>query len=231
MTTKPIRILVADDHTIVRAGLCELLSLEPDLCVVGEAATGDEALALAARLKPDVLLLDHAMPGLTGLEVLAQLTERYPTVQCIILTGFADPHTFFQALELGAAGYLLKTMPYVELAQAVRSARHNGFPLDPQLAPVLIHRIHQSANNLPTAHPSLSQLTLREHEILALVARGCTNAEIARKLVISPYTVGSHICSILQKLDLTSRTQAALFYLSQRTGLPTWVGKPVRKAS
>ena len=103
MTAKPIRIVIADDHAIVRAGLRELLHQEADLSVVGEAASGEEALTLTARLNPDVLLLDQSMPGLTGLEVLAQLTKRQPAVHCIILTGFADREFFFQALELGAA--------------------------------------------------------------------------------------------------------------------------------
>jgi DNA-binding NarL/FixJ family response regulator len=221
MSAKPIRIVIADDHAIVRAGLRELLHQEADLSVVGEAASGEEALDLAATLKPDVILLDQSMPGLTGLEVLAQLTERQPAVQCIILTGFADHQTFFQALELGAAGYLLKTASHTELAEAVRAAHTNGLPIDPRLATALIHHIHQPEPQ-PSPMPSpLGDLTLREIEILDLVAQGLTNVEIAQNLAISHYTVRSHIYRILQKLNLASRTQAALFYLSQRTGFPT----------
>lgn len=219
MTANAIRIVIADDHAIVRAGLRELLQLEPDLRVVGEAASGEEALDLTARLKPDVILLDQSMPGLTGLEVLAQLTERQPEVQCIILTGFADHHLFFQALELGAAGYLLKTISHTELAKAVRAARSNGILIDPSLATVLVHHIHQPEPQ-PSPTPSLlGNLTARETEILNLVAQGLTNVEIAQNRAISHFTVRSHIYHILQKLNLASRTQAALFYLGQRTRL------------
>ena len=224
-----IRILIADDHAIVRAGLRELLHQEADLSVVGEAASGEEALDLAATLQPDVLLLDQSMPGLTGLEVLAQLTERQPLLQCIILTGYADHSLFFQALELGAAGYLLKTASHTELAEAVRAAHTNGLPLDPRLATALLHHIHQPEPPPPPRPSPLGSLTAREIEILDLVAQGLTNVEIAQNLAISHYTVRAHLCRILQKLNVTSRTQAALHFLDKYARFPMQPGRSLPK--
>jgi DNA-binding NarL/FixJ family response regulator len=206
---KTIRIVVADDQQLVRQGICGLLALEPDFKVVGDAADGETALALIERLHPDIVLLDLLMPGKPGLETLAAIVQRHPATRVIVLTAMAEPDVIFWALQVGATGYLLKTISPRELIQAIHLAHEDGMPLDPQTAAVLVRRI-----NKPPAPPA-HKLTKREQEILACIAQGATNQELAERFGISGHTVRAHVTRVFKKLGVNSRVQAALYFLKE----------------
>jgi len=206
-----IRVLVADDHAIVRKGICALLSTEPGIAVVGEAHNGLEAMAQAERTRPDVLLMDLVMPGVDGLEVIRRVTARLPKVRILVLTGFAGDDKVFPAIRAGALGYLLKDSDPGELVQAIKQV-HSGRA---SLHPVVARRLLQAVE-YPLERASATEiLTGREMEVLHLLATGQGNHEIAAQLGISESTARSHVSSILAKLHLTSRTQAALFALRE----------------
>ena len=206
-----IRVLVADDHAIVRKGLCALLSTEPGIVVVGEAHNGLEAIALAERFHPDVLLMDLVMPGVDGLEVIRRVTARLPKVRILVLTGFAGDEKVFPAIRAGALGYLLKDSDPGELVQAIRQV-HSGRA---SLHPVIARRLLQAVEYPLERRSATDILTGREMEVLQLLATGQGNHEIAAQLGISESTARAHVSSILAKLHLTSRTQAALFALRE----------------
>jgi NarL family two-component system response regulator LiaR len=206
-----IRVLVADDHAIVRKGICALLSTEPGIVVVGEAHNGLEAMAQAERLRPDVLLMDLVMPGVGGLEAIQRITARLPKVRILVLTSFAGDDKIFPAIRAGALGYLLKDSAPEELVQAIKQV-HSGRA---SLHPVVARRLLQAMGYPLERGSSIEHLTGREIEVLHLLATGLTNHEIAAQLGITESTVRAHVSSILHKLDLTSRTQAALFALRE----------------
>jgi DNA-binding NarL/FixJ family response regulator len=208
-----IRILIADDQELVRYGLCELLEFEPDLEVVGEATNGTDAVFQTLTLNPDVLLLDLLMPGLSSMNAIIELTHSRPQTRILVLTGLMDEEVIIQALQSGAVGILPKTASPSELVQAIRAAAGGGVLLHPLVASVVVRRLNQPATEItPGPH-----LTSREREILFLLTRGQSNNEIARELAISQYTVRTHICTVLKKLNLAYRTQAALHAL--RSGI------------
>jgi NarL family two-component system response regulator LiaR len=209
--TEPIRVLIADDHAVVREGLRALISTEPGIEVVGEAADGQEAVAGVRSLQPDVVLLDLVMPHKSGIQAISEITRENPKARIIVLTSFADDDKVFPAIKAGALGYLLKDSSPQELLQAVRDV-HRGEPsLDPTIALKLIREVRQ-----PTKLPSAAEpLTEREMKVLRLVARGLTNQEIADLLSISERTVRTHVGNILAKLHLANRTQAALYALRE----------------
>jgi NarL family two-component system response regulator LiaR len=210
-----IRLLIADDHAVVRKGLRTLFMSEEDLELVGEAADGIEAVLKARALKPDVILLDMLMPRLDGLGAIQQIKQENPAARILILTSFAEDDKVFPAIKAGALGYLLKDASPEQLVQAVRDVHHGKSSLDPTVALKLIREL-----NRPSISPTMSEsLSERELEVLKLVAQGRTNQEIADRLVISERTVGNHIGAILSKLHLANRTQAALYAL--REGLAT----------
>jgi NarL family two-component system response regulator LiaR len=198
-----IRVLVADDHAVVRQGLRTFLDLQEDIEVVGEAADGEEALAAIERTAPDVVLMDLVMPGLDGIEALRRLRERAPGTRAIVLSSFIDDDKLFPAVRAGAAGYLLKDVQPQELVAAIRTVHAGGSLLHPVVAARLLDELAGSA--------PLEQLTAREREVLALIGRGLANKVIARELGIAEKTVKAHVSSVLSKLGLTDRTQAALF--------------------
>jgi NarL family two-component system response regulator LiaR len=198
-----IRVLVADDHAVVRQGLRTFLDLQEDIVVVGEAADGEEALAEIERTAPDVVLMDLVMPGLDGIEALRRLRERAPGARAIVLSSFIDDDRLFPAVRAGAAGYLLKDVQPQELVAAIRTVHAGGSLLHPVVAARLMEELASSA--------PLEQLTAREREVLALIGRGLANKLIARELGIAEKTVKAHVSSVLSKLGLTDRTQAALF--------------------
>jgi NarL family two-component system response regulator LiaR len=206
-----IRILVVDDHTVVRDGLNALLSAEPGMQVVGAAADGVEAVRLAKELKPDVILLDLVMPRMDGVQATVEIKKDNPAARILVLTSFAENHQVFSAIKSGAIGYLMKDTSSDELIQAIRDTYHNKPALQPEIARKLMRDIQIASEQ---ESPS-NALTEREVEILQHVALGKTNQEIADELYLSERTVRTHITNILAKLRLTNRTQAALFALRE----------------
>jgi len=209
MPDPPIRVLVVDDHGVVREGLRTYLELQDGIEVAGEAADGEEAVREAERLRPDVVLMDLVMPRLDGVGAMRALRERLPRARVIVLTSFADDERLLPAIQAGAAGYLLKNVQPAELARAVRLAHAGETLLDPSVAARLVETI---ATDQPVPH-----LTPREREVLALIGRGLSNKRIARELGLSEKTVKTHVANVLHKLGVTDRTQAAVYAV--RAGL------------
>jgi two-component system, NarL family, response regulator LiaR len=203
----PIRILVVDDHAVVREGLRAFLALQDGFEIVGEAADGEEALERAAALDPDVILMDLVMPNRDGVSAMRELRQRNSRARVIVLTSFLDDDRLLPALESGAAGYLLKNSQPAELARAVRAARAGEAIIDPTVAARLVSAL--SDGDRPKARP-FDQLTKREREILELIANGRSNKRIALELGISEKTVKAHVGRVLAKLGVTDRTQAAV---------------------
>jgi DNA-binding NarL/FixJ family response regulator len=213
------RVLLADDHDILRQGLRMLLSMQPEIEVVGEARTGNEALALARELQPDVVVLDISMPDMDGLEACRHLHTEVPATHVLILTMHESEEYFFQALRAGAAGYLVKKAAPTDLHMAINAVAHGGAFLYPGLARALI-RAYTSTPAAPTSEQpvaDLQVLTPREREVLTLVAEGHTNQEIADRLVLSIKTVQSHRAKVMEKLGLANITQLVRF--AMRSGL------------
>jgi NarL family two-component system response regulator LiaR len=204
-----IRILISDDHAVVREGLSSFISLEPDLEVVAEAGDGIEAVEIALALVPDIILMDIVMPRQTGIEALQHLNEAGSPAKVIVLTSFAEYEQIYPAIKAGAMGYLLKDSTPEQLVQAIRDVYQGQTSLSPVIARMLIEEIKEDSE-LPLSE---DPLTDREVEVLKLVAQGHTNKEIAERLVVSKGTVGTHISNILNKLHLANRTQAALYAL------------------
>ena len=202
---EPIRVLVVDDHAVVREGLRTFLALQEGIEVVGEATDGEEGIRQAERLRPDVILMDLVMPRLDGVGAMRELRRRLPASRVIVLTSFADDERLLPAIQAGAAGYLLKDVEPRELARAVRAADAGEALLDPTVAARLVDAIAQAPGEEPA-----ERLTRREREVLALVADGLSNKRIARELGISEKTVKNHVGHVLAKLGVTDRTQAAL---------------------
>lgn len=199
---EPIKVLVVDDHPVVRQGLRTFLDLQGDITVVGEAADGDAAVAAVERLRPDVVLLDLRMPGADGVAALRGLRESGSTARVLVITSFTEPAAVLPAVRAGAAGYVYKDVDPPALAAAVRSVHAGHVLLHPDVARLL------AAGN---PEPDGVRLTPREREVLAEVARGRSNREIARELTLSEKTVKAHMSAILTKLGVQDRTQAALY--------------------
>jgi DNA-binding NarL/FixJ family response regulator len=207
-----IRVLLADDHKVVRRGLRGFFELLDDIEVVGEAEDGRQAVDLVERLLPDVVLMDLLMPVMDGIAATAEIKARFPEVEVVALTSFIEEERVTAALEAGATGYLLKDADADDVAVAIRRAQAGEVHLDPQVARLLARRIRTRREDVPAHEP----LTEREREVLALVAKGHANKEIAALLAITERTARTHVSNILGKLDLTSRTQAALWAIEHR---------------
>ncbi len=205
---KRARVIIADDHELARLGLRTMLVPEPDLEVVGEAATGREAVALSSSLEPDLVLMDIRMPDLDGLVATRAIKEVHPRTSVLIVTLSEDPDYLLEALRVGAAGYVLKDASRREVVDAVRQVLSGESPLDPKLSAQLIRRMASRTRETSAAHAD--ELTHREIEVLRLVAEGKTNAEIASNLFISVGTVKVHVERIIDKLGVSDRTQAAV---------------------
>lgn len=208
---KNIRILIVDDHPVVRWGLRGMLSRKPGLEVVGEAADGFEAVERARLLRPDVILLDLVMPRKDGVQTINEIRQEDPTVRVLILTSFPDDDKVFPVIKAGAQGYLLKDSPPSMLVQAIHDVHQGKSFLHPTIAYKVMQELSQPADLPPTQDP----LTARELEVLRLVARGLPNQEIAEKLYVSESTVRVHVSNILKKLHLANRTQAALYAIQE----------------
>ncbi len=206
-----IRVLIADDHPLIRDSLRTLINTEPDLELVGEAANGEEVVKKADDLKPDVILMDLVMPVKDGLQAISEIKRAHPEVSILVLTSFSDEEKVFPAIRAGALGYLLKDSSPIELLKAIHDVYHGQSSLHPSIALQLIREINRPSN-LPPAKDPLSE---RELEVLKLIAQGLTNQEIAMRLVLSEWTVRTHVRNILGKLHLANRTQATLFALRE----------------
>jgi NarL family two-component system response regulator LiaR len=209
--TETIRVLIVDDHTVVRDGLQALLTVEPGMDVVGSAADGIEAVRLAQELKPDVILLDLVMPRMDGVQAINEIKRNNPAARILVLTSFAENHQVFSAIKSGAMGYIMKDTSADELIHAIRDTYHDKPVLQPEIARKLMRDIQ---NPVPQTQIE-NTLTDREMEILRQVALGKTNQEIADELVVSERTVRTHITNILAKLRLSNRTQLALYALRE----------------
>jgi two-component system, NarL family, response regulator LiaR len=208
----PIRVLLVDDHAVVREGLRTFLELQEGMEVVGEAEDGEQALTEAERLRPDVILMDLVMPVLDGVGAMRELRQKLPSCRVIVLTSFAEDDRLLPAIQAGAAGYLLKDVQPKELARAVRAAHAGEALLDPSIAARLVEAIAQPAGEEPR-----DELTPREREVLELIGRGLSNKRIALELGVSEKTVKTHVGHLLHKLGVADRTQAALHAV--RSGL------------
>lgn len=206
-SSQRIRLLLVDDHTVVRQGLRMVLSLEADLEIVGEAADGREALQRVAELQPDVVLMDLLMPVMSGVEAIRSIKRDWPEIEVVALTSVLEDKLVIEAVEAGATGYLLKDTGPEVLVAAIRAAHRGEVHLDPKARKRLVREVRT-----PEMRESL---TVRETEILRLVAKGFANRQIAEQLEVSEVTVKTHVSSILSKLGLQSRTQAALFALKE----------------
>jgi DNA-binding NarL/FixJ family response regulator len=207
--TQKIRILVADDHPVVREGLVAMLGTQPDLEVIDEAGTGPEAVRATLERRPDVVLLDLELPGFDGVEVIRQLRAEAPGVRVVVLTAFDRDEQIVSAIRFGAEGYLLKGAPRDEVFRAIRVVHAGGSLIEPVIASKLIRQVRGAPEGL----------TPRESEVLALLAQGASNKKIAQTLVVSERTVKFHVSSILAKLNAANRTEAAA--LARERGLIT----------
>jgi len=207
--TRPIKVLLVDDHEMVRIGLSAVLSTEEDLEVVGEAASGADAIRLAREYGPDVILMDLVMEGMDGVETTRRIMEMMPDCKVIVLTSYVDDDKLYPVIEAGAFSYLLKTSRASEIADAIRAAARGQSVLEPQVAAKMMNRLRQPQRRA-AAH---EELTEREMEVLRLIAQGKSNQEIADELFIGVKTVKFHVTNLLAKLGLEDRTQAAIYAL------------------
>ncbi len=211
MTHPKIRILIADDHPIVREGLAAILSAQPDMELASEAADGTQAVTLALQTRPDVILLDLVMPLKDGVAVIREIIAANPRARILVLTSYGDDERVFPAIKSGALGYLLKDTPRERLLQAIRDVARGQAILHPTIAIKVMRELSQPSDLPPTPAP----LTEREMDTLRLIARGLSNQEIAAELIIHERTVAKYVGSILDKLHLANRTQAALYALRE----------------
>lgn len=213
--TDPIKVLIADDHQVVRQGLCTFLELHEDIVVVGEADNGATAVEMAVSLAPDVVLMDLVMPKMDGVTATREIKASAANTHVIALTSFAEDAQVFPAIQAGASSYLLKDVSPDELVDAIRAVHRGETRLHPDIARKLLEQVAHP----PVAPSSVtSDLTEREREVVSLVAQGCSNQEIANRLIISSKTVKTHISNILSKLGLEDRTQLAIFALKNGFG-------------
>lgn len=209
--TNPIRVLLADDHVMLRQGTVALLRRERDIQVVAEAGNGQEAVDLARQLKPDIVVMDVRMPVLSGIEATRRIRQALPDIQVLVLTAHDDDQYVFSLLEAGASGYLLKTAPISELVKAVRQVHDGESPLDPSIArKVVLHMSGKDSKTSSAATPGTEELTARELEVLQLLAHGLNNNAIAETLSISDRTVQAHLTNIFSKMHVSSRLEAVL---------------------
>jgi two-component system, NarL family, response regulator DevR len=213
-TARPVRIIIADDHEVVRIGLASLLDRQPGFSVVGEATSGDEAVRLARRERPDVVVMDIRMPNGSGIDACRTITTELPSLPVIMLTSYADADALFDAIDAGASGYVLKRIGSGELVDAVRTVAAGGSLLDPAVTRSVLERL-RNASRLEEAG-AFADLTEQERRVLAHVANGASNREIADRMQLAEKTVRNYVSSVLAKLALESRAQAAGYAIRNR---------------
>jgi two-component system, NarL family, response regulator LiaR len=211
--TPAVRVLLVDDHPVVRQGLRALLSTQDGIDVVGEAEDGEAAVTAAERLSPDVVLMDVVMPGMDGVEALRRIGQRRPQTRVVMLTSYADERRAMEAVDAGASGFLLKDASPRDVVAAIRAAHRGEAVLHPSVAAKLLSERRRP----PAAH---AELTARELEVLRLIARGLQNKQIAAQLHLSEKTVKTHVSAVLRKLDVADRTQAAMYAVRERLAEP-----------
>lgn len=209
--TESIKVLITDDHPVVRRGLTALLATKEDIEVVGEASNGKEAVQRVKELTPDVILMDLVMPELDGVQAIGQIVKEFPDARILVMTSFATDEKVFPAIKAGALGYLLKDSSPEELIDAI----HQVYRGEPSLHPKIARKVLLEISNPTAKTPSEDPLTEREMDVLTSIARGMSNQEIGLSLSISETTVRTHVSRILNKLHLASRTQAALYALKE----------------
>jgi DNA-binding NarL/FixJ family response regulator len=214
----PIRILIVDDQTITRAGLRNLLQEVPGFEVVGEATNGQEAIALAASLQPDVTLMDLHLPGVNGIEATRQIHRASPHIAILVVTVFDDDTSVFPAIRAGASGYLLKDADRAELARSIQTVATGGVIFSPGIAQRVLRYLSAPHPGVPTHLHAFDELTPRERQILDLLARGYSNAQIAEHLVLSPKTVANNVSNVLTKVQATDRAKLMLMALQGGLG-------------
>ena len=202
----PIRVMLVDDHTMVRRGLATFLKIFDDLELVGEADSGETAIRLCDEILPDVILMDIALPKMDGIAAIRNIRKQHPNIQIIALSSFKEGNTIKNVLEAGAIGYLLKDISTDDLAQAIRAACTGRATLSPEAAQALVQNVNQATTPVP-------DLTKREYEVLVLMVEGLNNKQIAEKLTVSPSTIKSHVSNILSKFEVSSRTEAVTLAL------------------
>ena len=212
MTVNPVRIVIADDHMVLREAMRVMLEMEPEFKVVGEAANGEQALALAKQLEPDLVLMDIRMEGMDGVEATRHLRQSHPDIGVLILTGFGDDEVLLSAVEAGAQGFLLKDASADEVKGAILRVVQGESHMTPSLLRKLLDELAQRQRKPVPAH---SELTPREKEVLMALGRGLSNEEIAKELVISEKTVKTHLGSIFGKLQVEGRAQAMLYAIRE----------------
>jgi NarL family two-component system response regulator LiaR len=208
---KPIRVLIADDHAIIRKGVKAVLDLVPEIELVGEAENGKQAINLSQELQPDVILMDLMMPEMDGIACIREIKAQRPEARILVLTNFAGEDMIFPAIKAGAMGYHLKDSSPKALEEAI----HQIFKGEPSLHPLIAKKVLEELHTSPEDQEIYESLTRRELEVLSLIAKGLENREIAEQLVVSEATVRTHVSNILGKLHLASRTQAALYALRE----------------
>ncbi len=209
---EPITVLIVDDHSMVRQGIKAFLEAQSDLIIVGEAASGEEAVVLVREFIPDVVLMDLVMPGMNGVEATREIKQVSPRTQVIVLTSYHEDEHIFPALRAGALSYTLKDIRSEELVEIIRKAAQGESVLHPRVATRVIQEVREAKRDVP---PIFADLTQRELDVLYLLAEGFSNAAIAEKLVISEKTVKGHVSNIFSKLHMADRTQAAVFAWQQ----------------
>jgi two-component system NarL family response regulator len=212
----PIRVLIVDDHALFRKGLELVLTAEPDLEIVGEAGEGLEAIERAADLQPDVVLMDVRMPGVGGIEATRRIRNAQPSIRVVMLTVSEDEEDLFASVRAGATGYLLKEVSIDEVANAVRAVARGQALVTPSMASKLLGEFNVLSRRIDAQHGAAPRLTDREIEVLRLVAKGMSNKEIAAELVIAENTVKNHVRNILEKLQLKSRMEAAMYAVREK---------------
>jgi NarL family two-component system response regulator LiaR len=216
---KKIRVLVVEDHIVVREGLCSLIAIRPDMEVAGEAGDGAEAVLKARSTQPDVILMDLVMPRKGGIEAIAEIRQDNPSARILVLTSFAEDQNVFMAIKAGATGYMLKDSSSKELIQAIQAVWRGEFCLEPMIALKVVREV-----SCPSEQRSVEPMTPRQLQVLKLIAQGLSNREIAEKLVVSERTVTTHVRAILARLHLANRTQAALYAIREGLAEPDQIG-------